>query len=113
MPAFAKATLEALKQFATSGPAGNRWFKVNLHVHGQSNDPADIVRHARAAGIDLLAITDHQAFQWIDAVVDAAKVLGRQLTVLPGIEITANEGCHLLAAFPQTFRGDARTQFLG
>src|SRR5262249_3683763 len=113
MPTFAQATIETLKQFASTGPAGNRWFKVNVHVHGQGNDPAEIVRHARLANIDLIAITDHQTFRWVDPIVEAAANPGRCLAVLPGIEITANEGCHLLAVFPQTFRGEATTHFLG
>lgn len=40
--AFA-TTLEQLKAFLTQEPSGNRWFKVNLHVHGQGQDSAGFV----------------------------------------------------------------------
>src|SRR5438045_1993370 len=89
---FTLSTLEALKQLIAEGPAGNRWFKVNLHLHGEKNDPGEIVSLARAAGIDLIAITDHQSFGSYDAIAAAASATsGRLLTVLPGIEITSLE----------------------
>jgi ABC-type cobalamin/Fe3+-siderophores transport system ATPase subunit len=112
-PTFTKNSLQILRELIEAKPAGNRWCKVNLHVHGQGSDPAEIVRQARAAEIDLLAITDHQSFSCCDAVIAASKTDGRSLVVLPGIEITAHEGVHLLCIFPQTFDSNARTFLLG
>ena len=94
-------------------PVGNRWFKVNLHVHGEGNDPAEIVRQAREAKIDLLAVTDHQSFDYCDAVIAAAGIAIRSLTVLPGIEVTSHEGVHVLAVFPQCYGAAERTRLLG
>ena len=99
---FKTKTLQTLKQLATHGPCGNRWYKVNLHVHGQGSDPPDLVETARAAELDLIAITDHQSFKYYEAIFEAAKKPGRSLVVLPGMEITTHEGVHVLAIFPLT-----------
>jgi predicted metal-dependent phosphoesterase TrpH len=53
--------------------------------------------------MDLLAVTDHQSFDYCDAVIAAAGTPGRTLTVLPGIEMTSHEGVHVLAVFPQSY----------
>jgi AAA domain len=87
--------------------------KVNLHVHGIGHDPAEIVLQAREAAVDLIAITDHQSFEYFEGIAEAAASAGRVLTVLPGIEITAREGVHLLAIFPGTYSRDRRVRFYG
>ncbi len=112
-PTFTENTHATLKQFLAAGPSGNRWFKVNLHVHAEGNKPSEMVQQARAAEIDLLAITDHQSFSYYDAVANAAAPPGRALTVLPGIEVTSLEGVHVLALFPPAFTSTERTQFIG
>jgi hypothetical protein len=86
---------------------------VNLHVHGEGNDPSAVVSAARDAEIDLLAITDHQTFDQFDGIAAAAKTAGRRLVVLPGIEITTHEGLHLLAIFPPDFSQKRREQLIG
>jgi AAA domain len=110
---FASNSLQLLKELITEGPAGNRWFKVNLHVHGQGNESSEIIAQARASKVELIAVVDHQSFQYIDAIMAAATTPGRPVTVLPGIEITTHEGGHIIAIFPQAFAGQARTQFIG
>src|SRR5947209_18010145 len=95
-PTFTENTHATLKQFRLTGPSGNRWFKVNLHVHAEGNKPSEIVQQARAAEIDLLAITDHQAFTDYDAVAAAASTPGRTVVVLPGIEITSLDSVQVL-----------------
>ena len=85
---------------------GTRYLKVNLHVHGMGQDPSAVVEAARAAALDLIAITDHQTFAACDAIVAASKTSGRELTVLPGIEITSTEGAHVLSVFPNAFTGE-------
>ena len=108
-----KTTLEILKSLLDGPPVGNRWFKVNLHVHALGNDSTEIVRRAREASIDLLAITDHQSFDHCDAVIAAATTPGPTVTILPGIEITSHEGVHVLAVFPQSYGAVERTRLLG
>jgi len=71
---FNTSTLEILKSLANDLPVGNRWFKVNLHVHGEGNEPVEVVQQARQAEIDLLAVTDHQSFAYCDAIIAARGV---------------------------------------
>jgi PHP family Zn ribbon phosphoesterase len=78
--------------------------RVDLHVHtprstcyrDMSVTSQQIVAAALRAGLDVIAITDHHAFQGAVEVRAAAPAGG--LTVFPGIEITAKEG-HFLAIF--------------
>ena len=72
-----------------------------------------MVRQARSAEIDLLAITDHQTFEYYDDIAREALSPGRTLVVLPGIEITSLEGVHVLAIFPLRYTATQRTQFIG
>lgn len=87
--------------------AAARFWAVDLHVHtpGSSDaneehygTPGDIVEAALAAGLDAIAITDHNTVSWCKDVADAA--VGSSLVVLPGVEISTNEG-HLLAIWEQ------------
>lgn len=105
--------IETSRTLATAPQVGNRWYKVNLHVHARGIDPAELVAQARVGEIDLVAITDHQTFDYYDAIAAEAAKPGRELTVLPGIEITAHEGVQLLAVFPAAYSAHQRTLFMG
>lgn len=59
--------------------------------------PPLIVQEALAKGINLIAITDHNASANITAVQQAAADTG--LTVLPGIELQTREEVHVLCLF--------------
>jgi len=61
--------------------------------------PPVIVQQAVSAGIQLLAITDHNHSANAAAVQKAA--LGFDLTVLPGMELQTAEDIHLLCLFDQ------------
>jgi predicted metal-dependent phosphoesterase TrpH len=67
---------------------------VDLHAHTSasdgSDDPDALVAAAAAAGVEVLAVTDHDTV----AAVDAARAAGRRLgvEVLAGCELTANLG---------------------
>lgn len=80
-------------------------FRAELHVHtvlspcaGIEMIPPLIVREALSVGINLIAITDHNASANVAAVQQAAK--NTPLTVLPGIELQTREEVHLLGLFP-------------
>lgn len=87
---------------AETPAAGARFVRADLHVHTRPDrsegtaTPQDYVDAALAAGLAVMAITDHNSVDAAPRVMQAAK--GRGLLVLPGIEISTNEG-HLLAIF--------------
>ena len=79
-------------------------FVADLHVHTVLSPcaavemiPPLIVREALAHGIDLIAITDHNASANVRAVQRAAT--GTGLVVLPGMELQTYEEIHLLCIF--------------
>ena len=100
---------------------GARWWKFDLHTHTPvSNDygkgqkqtalreisPKDWLLDYMRAGIDCIAITDHNTGAWIDPIKTAFDELAsekpegfRQLYVFPGMEISVHGGIHLLAIF--------------
>lgn len=70
--------------------------KVDLHLHSHVSDghlaPAEVVRSAHAAGLDVIALTDHDTAAGVEEAVEAAR--GLPLTVVPGIEISTRWGEH-------------------
>ncbi len=65
--------------------------RIDLHVHSTASDgtmaPGDVVRAAAAAGLDVVALTDHDILAgWAEAF--AACPAG--LTVLPGLELSCS-----------------------
>jgi len=65
--------------------------------------PNDIVGMAVLNGLDMIAITDHNSLANVASVVIAAKSAqtrhGRNLIVLPGIEVSTAEEVHVLCLF--------------
>jgi hypothetical protein len=85
-----------------TGSTGQRDAQViDLHTHSTVSDgtetPSELVAAARAAGIDVLAITDHDTVGGWDEATDAARRAG--LTLVRGIEISTtyqDASIHLL-----------------
>jgi predicted metal-dependent phosphoesterase TrpH len=74
--------------------------RIDLHVHSNASDgtddPAEVVRRAHAAGLDVMALTDHDTQAGIAAARDAA---GTDLTLVPGMELSCQfdgRSAHLL-----------------
>ena len=74
--------------------------RIDLHVHSNASDgtdaPAEVVRRARAAGLDVMALTDHDTQAGIAAARDA---IGDDLTLVPGMELSCllgDRSVHLL-----------------
>ncbi len=70
----------------------NAWMSLNydLHTHSAASDgtltPAELVQRAMAAGVDVLALTDHDTTEGIaEARVAARKTA---LRLIPGVEIS-------------------------
>jgi energy-coupling factor transporter ATP-binding protein EcfA2 len=63
-------------------------------------ETADAMRQwleaARDAGIDAIAVTDHNTAEAISLIQNAASKVDAVPVVFPGVELTASNGCHLL-----------------
>lgn len=59
--------------------------------------PPLIVRRARELGLQMLAVTDHNAARNVAAVMAAAA--GTGITVLPGMEVQSREEVHMVCLF--------------
>src|ERR1700723_356199 len=82
--------------------------RIDLHVHSNASDgtddPAEVVRRARVAGLDVMALTDHDTQAGIPAARAAlsspdAPSSGDDLTLVPGIELSClldDRSVHLL-----------------
>ena len=75
--------------------------KIDLHSHTTASDgntpPRDLVRLAKASGVDVLAVTDHDTVDAIPECLEEAGAVG--VRVVPGIEMSAlfeGEGVHVL-----------------
>ena len=68
--------------------------KADLHTHSYMSDgtlsPREVVRAAHDAGVELLALTDHDSFAGCLEAADEGKKLG--VTVISGIEIDTWRG---------------------
>jgi energy-coupling factor transporter ATP-binding protein EcfA2 len=100
---------------------GARWWKLDLHTHTPASKdygkgpnqeqhqqwtPRDWLLDYMRAGIDCVAITDHNTGAWVDDLEAALVELEKQqpegfrvLYLFPGMEISASGGLHLLAIF--------------
>ncbi len=94
----------------TPAPAGFK--KIDLHIHthfsacyvdhikpeaNRRTQPEEIVQAALDAGLDGIAITDHNGVEMVQRLQELAS--GTPLTILAGTELSTRGG-HLLAIFP-------------
>lgn len=87
---------------------GSRWWRVDLHAHspGSHDFKADgtpvadqahrWIESARDAGLDAVAVTDHNSSAFVSALQEAASEVDGAPVLFPGLELTANDGSHLL-----------------
>lgn len=114
---------------------GARWWKFDFHTHtpaskdyGKGFDqenlrnltPCDWLLGFMRAGLDCVAVTDHNSGAWIEELKEALRKLEqephggfRPLHLFPGVEITANGGTHVLAVFDPDKESDTITRLLG
>jgi|SRR5215211_54136 len=76
--------------------------RIDLHTHSSVSDgtdtPAELIRKAAAAKLDVIALTDHDTFDGLDEAVSEGERIGVQ--VVRGMELScsrAGESVHLLA----------------
>jgi 3',5'-nucleoside bisphosphate phosphatase len=79
-------------------------FRADLHIHTVLSGcaevemiPSLILWQAEKKGLNLIAITDHNACHNVEAVMEAA--VGTSIHVLPGMELQTKEEVHLLCLF--------------
>jgi len=79
-------------------------FNCDFHIHTCLSPcaeldmhPKALVERAIAAGLDILAICDHNSSENVSYVINAAR--GKRLKIFPGMEITTSEEVHFLALF--------------
>jgi PHP family Zn ribbon phosphoesterase len=79
-------------------------YKADLHIHTVLSGcaevemiPSLILRQAERKGLNLIAITDHNACHNAQAVMEAA--VGTNIHVLPGMELQSREEVHILCLF--------------
>ncbi|MGP0069225.1 MAG: PHP-associated domain-containing protein [Isosphaeraceae bacterium] len=79
--------------------------KFDHHLHTARHspdseiDPAELVKHARAIGLDGLVITEHD-YQWEPDELSELAALAAPLRVFSGAEISAREGHFLVYGLP-------------
>jgi predicted metal-dependent phosphoesterase TrpH len=78
--------------------------RIDLHTHSAASDgtdpPAEVMHRARAAGVDVIALTDHDTLGGHD---EARCALPPGLTLVTGMELSArldSHSVHLLAYLP-------------
>jgi PHP family Zn ribbon phosphoesterase len=78
--------------------------KFDLHIHSCLSpcanlemSPSEIVRKAAEAGVDAIALTDHQSARNCPAIAECARRAG--LKCLYGLEVQSAEEVHTLAVF--------------
>ena len=114
---------------------GSRWWKCDLHTHTPASDdygkgadqavlkgrtPHDWLLDHMRAGIDCVAVTDHNSGAWIDCLRDALAELElnqpddyHPLHLFTGVEISVQGGVHLLAILPSGTTTSAIDTLLG
>jgi len=98
---------------------GARWWRFDFHTHTPASDdygknrpnqnelkkrtPSDWLLDYMRAGIDCVAVTDHNSGAWIDLLKQALVTLEqgqpddyRPIHIFPGVEISVNGGIHVL-----------------
>jgi PHP domain len=81
-----------------------RYLLADLHVHTVLSPCAEvemipplIIGRARELGLEIIAVTDHNAADNVSAVIEAAA--GSGVAVLPGMEVQSREEVHLITLF--------------
>lgn len=110
------------------GYPGARWWRFDFHTHtpasgdyrGGEVTHADWLLEFMRAGIDCVAVTDHNSGEWVDPLKSELARLEeqehpdfRQLHLFPGVEISANGGTHVLALFDPAKTTSDIDQLLG
>ena len=91
---------------------------VDLHAHSTASDgsesPAEVVRLAARAGLNAVALTDHDTLEGVDEAAREAERVGIEL--VPGVELSCEwdrGGLHLVVLFLPPGRGPLQDRLAG
>lgn len=80
------------------------YFKGDFHTHTNASDGKfsayDLLSLAKASGIDIMAITDHDTTDNLNSAIEESKKIG--IKIIPGIELSTlhnDESIHVLGYF--------------
>lgn len=92
-------------------------FAFDLHMHsclspcgGDDNTPANLAGMCALAGLDIVALTDHNTCGNCRAFCTAAEEAG--LLALPGMELTTMEEIHVVLLFPDPDQAEACSNYI-
>lgn len=92
-------------------------FAFDLHLHSclspcgsDENTPSDLAGMCAVAGLDIVALTDHNTCGNCRAFCAAAQQYG--LLALPGMELTTAEEVHVVCLFPDLDRAEAFSSYV-
>jgi 3',5'-nucleoside bisphosphate phosphatase len=93
----------------------NAALNIDLHTHSNRSDgslsPAELVQRAAAAGVQVLALTDHDTIAGLEEAQSSAALQG--LTLVPGVEISASwrsQAIHVLGLWIDPASAGLRAQ---
>ncbi|WP_026471385.1 TrlF family AAA-like ATPase [Alkanindiges illinoisensis] len=108
---------------------GARWWKFDFHTHTPASsdyakaqfdpktiNPRDWLMKFIDEGIECVAVTDHNTATWIDSLKKEAELLkneGKNISIFPGMEITANSNVHILAIFDPSCSQEEISSLIG
>ena len=96
---------------------GSRWWRVDLHAHSPASydfgsqsdrenpDWTRWLTAARDAGIQAIAVTDHNSAEAIAHLQNAVSEVDDAPVLFPGVELTAGDGKHLLLLMDPDCKG--------
>lgn len=85
--------------------------RIDLHTHSLVSDgtetPTEVIRASQAAGLDVVALTDHDSMAGLEEAAETAAAIG--INFVPGIEVSCTHhgiSIHLLAYWPDPSHPD-------
>ena len=96
---------------------GSRWWRVDIHNHTPASSDYDTAEAAALtprdwllaymrAGVDAVAVTDHNCSDWIERLQGALVELSAErpvgygtMVLFPGVEVSTQDGLHILGVF--------------
>ncbi|NMA65042.1 MAG: PHP domain-containing protein [Clostridiaceae bacterium] len=83
-----------------------REYLADLHIHSLLSPcaeiemtPKNIILNAKKLGVDIIAITDHNACDNVPAAIEAVTLNNLNVLVLPGMEVESKEEAHFVVLF--------------